>query len=463
MNIFKIIGVTIATILLTSCAARKNYERPQVADSKLFRSENISADSLSSAVVSWKDIFTDKVLQQHINKALTKNLDIRVALQNVASAQAYLKQSRNAFLPSISASGSYTRNTASLNVNPLQTERSYNNVWDITVNASWEADIWGKLNAQNKASYASYLATVSAHQAVQSEVIATLATAYYQLLMYDRQREILQETIKLRQAGLETTQALKDAGITTEVAVQQTQALLYNAQSQLITINNAVWALENSIAILLAENPQDIERTRLDEQQFPTDFKQGYPVSLLENRPDVKRAEYNLMNAFELTNVARTGFYPSLTLTARTGVTSTDIEQWFSVKSIFANFIAGLTQPIFNRRQVRTQYEVSKANKEIALLGFQKTILMAGKEVSDAMQNFASQEEFIQLKQKETEAYQKATDYSKELFNSGMASYLEVITSEVNRLNAELSLANAKFMRMQYGITLYKALGGGWR
>ncbi|MDO4781601.1 MAG: efflux transporter outer membrane subunit [Capnocytophaga felis] len=463
MNIFKIIGITITAIVITSCAARKNYERPQLVDSKLFRTENVSADSLSSAVVSWKDIFTDKLLQQYISKALTQNLDIRLALQNVASAQSYLKQSKSAFFPLVITSASYTRSTSSLNVNPLQVERSYNNVWDLTANASWEADIWGKLNAQNKASYASYLATVSAHQAVQSEVVATLATAYYQLLMYDKQREILQETIKLRKASLETTQALKGAGITTEVAVQQTQALLYNAQSQLITVNNAIWALENSIAVLLAENPQAIKRTKLEEQQFPTDFKQGYALSLLENRPDVKRAEYNLINAFELHNVARAGFYPSLTLTARAGVTSADIEQWFSVKSIFANFIAGLTQPIFNRRQIRTQYEVSGINKEIALLGFQKALLIAGKEVSDAMQNFTSQDEFIQIKQKEMESYQKATDYSKELFNSGMASYLEVITSEVNRLNAELSLANAQFMRMQYGIVLYKALGGGWR
>lgn len=463
MNIFKIIGIATTMVLLTSCAARKSYERPQVIDSKLFRSENISADSLSSAVVSWKNIFTDQVLQQHISKALTSNLDIRVAMQNVASAQAYLKQSKSAFLPSVSASGSYTHSTASLNANPLQRERTYNDLWDLTANASWEADIWGKLNAQAKASYASYLATTSAHQAVQSEVVATLATAYYQLLMYDKQYKILQETIKLREASLQTTQALKDAGITTEVAVQQTQALLYNAQSQLVTIKNAIWALENSIAVLLAESPQAIERTSLEEQQFPTDFKQGYAISLLENRPDVKRAEYNLINAFELTNVARAGFYPSFTLTARAGITSTDIEQWFSVKSIFANFIAGLTQPILNRRQVRTQYEVSEANRQIALLGFQKILLTAGKEVSDAMQNFTSQDAFIHLKQKEMEAYQKATDYSKELFNSGMASYLEVITAEVNRLNAELALANAQFMRMQYGISLYKALGGGWR
>ena len=166
-----------------------------------------------------------------------------------------------------------------------------------------------------------------------------------------------------------------------------------------------------------------------------------------------------MRNAFELTNVARAAFYPTLTLSARGGISSTELDTWFSAKSMFANFIAGLAQPILNRRQIRTQYEVQKAAQETALLNFKKAILSAGKEVSDAMRQFSSQEEFIQLKTKEMEAYQKA----KRLFDSGMVNYLEVITAEVNRLNAELSVANAQFTRMQYGITLYKALGGGWK
>lgn len=245
--------------------------------------------------------------------------------------------------------------------------------------------------------------------------------------------------------------------------MQQTEALLYNAQSQLIIVRNNIWALENTICVLLGEEPHFVERTSLENQQFPTNFKQGYAINLLENRPDVMRAEYNLMNAFELTNVARAGFYPSFRLTAQGGFSSLEFENWFSAQSIFANLVGSLTQPIFNQRQIRTQYETRKIAQEIALETFKKTILTAGKEVSDAMQNFSSQDVFISLKIKEVEAYRKATDYSKELFNSGMANYLEVITAEVNRLNAELNLANAQFTKMQYGITLYKALGGGWR
>lgn len=461
--IYKGFAAAFIALTLTACAGRKAYERPNVIDEKLFRADQVPADSLSSANVSWRNIFTDATLQGYINKALSNNLDVRVAMQNVASAQAYLKQSKAAFIPTLSVGANYTRSTSSINATGGMGERTYSNLWDITGTASWEADIWGKLSAQRRASYASYLATVEAQKAVQSEVVATLATAYYQLLMLDEQKKVLEQTIDFRQKSLETTKSLKEAGSTTEVATKQIEALVYNAQAQLVTIGNSIWALENTICVLLGEEPHAIERTTLAEQQFPTEFKQGYAAKLLQNRPDVARAELSLRNAFELTNVAHAAFYPTLTLSARGGISSTELDTWISAKSIFANFVAGLAQPILNRRQIRTQYEVQQIAQETALLNFKKAVLSAGKEVSDAMQNFSTQTEFIELKTKEMKAYQEATDYSKQLFDSGMVNYLEVITAEVNRLNAELSVANAQFTRMQYGITLYKALGGGWR
>ena len=183
--IYKGFAAAFVALTLTACAGRKTYERPNVVNEKLFRTDNIPTDSLSSANVSWRNIFTDATLQGHINKALSNNLDVRVAMQNVASAQAYLKQRKAAQLPTLSVGANYTRSTNSINAMGGMGERTYNNLWDITGAASWEADIWGKLSAQRRASYASYLATVEAQKAVQSEVVATLATAYYQLLMLE--------------------------------------------------------------------------------------------------------------------------------------------------------------------------------------------------------------------------------------------------------------------------------------
>ena len=256
--IYKGFAAAFIALTLTACAGRKAYERPNVVNEKLFRTDNIPTDSLSSANVSWRNIFTDATLQGHINKALSNNLDVRVAMQNVASAQAYLKQSKAAFIPTLSVGANYTRSTNSINAMGGMGERTYNSLWDLTGAASWETDIWGKLSAQRRASYASYLATVEAQKAVQSEVVATLATAYYQLLMLDEQKKVLEQTIDFRQKSLETTKSLKEAGSTTEVATKQIEALVYNAQAQLVTIGNSIWALENTICVLLGEEPHAI-------------------------------------------------------------------------------------------------------------------------------------------------------------------------------------------------------------
>jgi outer membrane protein TolC len=213
----------------------------------------------------------------------------------------------------------------------------------------------------------------------------------------------------------------------------------------------------------MGEPSHAIERTTIDAQKMPASFALGYPANLLQNRPDVKSAEYQLMNAFELTNAAKAEFYPTLRITGSGGISSVDIDHLFSTKSLLANVVAGLVQPILNKRQIRTKYEISLANKEIAYLNFRKSVLTAGKEVSDALNIYQSQDGFIDLKRKEMLAYKNSVAYSQELVNYGMANYLEVINASVNQLNAELNISNAEFSKLDAGIQLYKSLGGGWR
>ena len=446
---------------------REKYERPkEVVNENLFRTDLLPKDSASLGTVSWKEIFTDPVLQKHISTALENNLDVRVALQNIAAADSYLKQSKAAYLPTLSAGPNYTFQTQSLNSQSgqlLNNGRTYRNQFDVSANIGWEADIWGKLRSQEKAEFANYLGTVSAHQAVKSDLVASVASAYYQLLILDDQKRIINETINLRNKNLETTKALKDAGTLTEVAVQQSEALVFNAQSLLINIDVQISLLENTISLLMGESSHAIERNTIDAQKMPINLKLGYAANLLENRPDVKAAEYRLINAFELTNAAKANFYPTLRLTGSGGISSGDIDQLFSASSLFANIVAGLAQPILNKRQIKTQYEVSLAQKEIAYLNFRKSVLTAGKEVSDALMVYNSQDGFINLKRKEMEAYKNSVNYSQELVNYGMANYLEVINASVNQLNAELNISNAEYSKLDAGIELYRALGGGWR
>lgn len=452
--------------VLSSCMVRKEYERPQNAvDEKLYRTDMLPKDSMSIGNVSWKEIFTDPVLQKHIDRALENNLDVRIAVQNIISAEAYLKQAKAAYEPTVAVGPNYTFQTQSINTQFGQIigERRYVNQFDITASIGWEADIWGKLKSQQKAQLATYLGTLAAHKAVKSDLVASIASAYFQLLTFDDQKKIIQKTIKLREDNLETTKALKDAGVLTEVAVQQSQALVYNAKSLLIDIDTQISLLENTVSLLMGIPSQKIERTTLESQKIPNTLAVGFPVNLLSNRPDVMRAEFNLMNAFELTNVARAQFYPTLRLTGSGGVQSVDIDHLFSVNSLFANVVTGLAQPVLNRRQIKTNYEVSLANKETAYLNFRKTILNAGKEVSDAIKVFSVQDSFIDLKKKELQSYQKSVDFSQELVNYGMANYLEVLNASVNSLNAELNISNAEYNKMRAAVKLYQALGGGWK
>ena len=466
ITIHKIILIFFVSFLVVSCHTRQNYQRANdVVDEKLFRTDALPKDSLSMANLSWKEIFTDAVLQKHIAKALENNLDIRIALQNIASAEAYLKQSKAAYQPTISVGPDYSFNTSSLNTQfgQIVGERRYINQFDITANLGWELDLWGKLKGQEKAQYAAYLSSVAAHQNVKSNLVASIATAYYQLLAFDEQKKIFSNTIEIRKKNLETTKALKDAGIVSEVAVQQSEALVYNAEASLVTLDVQIQMLENTISLLMGEPSHEIERTSLSTQNFALNTNVGYPSALLANRPDVKQAEFNLINAFELTNAAKAQFYPSLRITGSTGVQSVDIDKLFSGNSVFTNVLVALAQPILNKRQIRTNYEVSLANQERAYLNFRKTILNAGNEVSDALKMYNAQDQFIAFKKKELSAYDKSVEFSQELVNYGMANYLEVLNANVNKLNAEINIANAQYSKLQAGVELYRALGGGWR
>lgn len=456
--------LTLATLF--SCNIRKEYERPkEITPENLFRTDMLPKDSSSMAALSWREIFTDPILQGYIEKGVQNNLDVRIAIQNYEAAEAYLKQSKAAYQPTVSIGPNYTFQTQSVNTQFGQIigERRYINQFDITATIGFEADIWGKLKAQEKAQIASVWGTIAAHKAVKNDLIAAIASSYFQLLTFDQQKKIISKTIVIRESNLETTKALKEAGILTEVAVQQSEALVYNAKASLIDIETQIQILENTMSLLMAEPSRVIERSTLEAQKIPSEIAVGYSASLLANRPDVMRAEFNLMNAFELTNAAKAQFYPTFKITGSGGVQSVDIDHLFSINSLFASVVGGLAQPLINKRQIRTNYDVSLANKEIAYLNFRKTVLTAGKEVSDAIRVFTVQDSFIDLKTKELNAYKNSVNFSQELVNYGMANYLEVLTANVNALNAELNISNAQYNKMKAVVDLYKALGGGWR
>ena len=456
---FGLVGVVILS--LQSCFVAKDYEQPEVIEEANYRTDEIDQDSLNMATVSWKDMFTDPILQDYISKGLENNINIRVAMQQINAAEAYVKQGKAGYLPTLGANATFTHQELSQN-SQFGSLFSSLDQYQLSADLSWEADIWGKIRSRKRAFDARYLQSIVAHQAVKTRLISDIASTYYQLLTLDEQIAITERTVETRANSLETTKALKEAGTLTEVGVQQTEAQLYTAKAILIDLKNEARLLENTLSILLGEAPMLIERSNLDEQEITTDLNIGVPVQLLRNRPDVIAAEYNLVNAFELTNVAKSNFYPSLTLSATGGLQALDKGDLFDPNSLFATVIGGLAQPILNGRAIRTEYEVSQAEQEQARLEFRRAILTASKEVSDAMYSYEAASEKIDVKQKEFHAYDLATDYSEELLNNGLANYLEVLTARQNALNSSLDLANAKYNQLKSIVDLYEALGGGW-
>ncbi len=462
-RIYTILFTCALPFLLVSCFAAKEYEKPQVVEEANYRTDQIPTDSLTMATISWREIFEDDVLQGHIETALQNNIDIRVAIQQIAAAEAYLKQGEAGYFPTLGVNAQWTHQENSENSQLGSFLSSSSDQYQLAANLSWEADIWGKIRSQKRAFGASYLQSVAAHKAVKTRLIANVASTYYQLLALDEQIEVTQETITNRENSLETTQALKEAGNVTEVGVQQTEAQLYTAKAILVDLQKQTRLLENSLSILLGEAPMFIPRTELEEQKIMTDLNTGVPAQLLSNRPDVMAAEYAYRNAFEMTNVARSNFYPSLTVSASGGFQSLELDNLLNANSLFANIVSGITQPIFNKRQIRTQFEVAQAQQEQARLRFRESILQASKEVSDAMYSYKAAAEKIDLKEKEYKAYKNATDYSEELLNNGLANYLEVLTARENALNSELGVIDAKYNRLNSMVDLYRALGGGWQ
>ncbi|UGU17611.1 efflux transporter outer membrane subunit [Sinomicrobium kalidii] len=463
-RIFKITAIAGFAFLVQSCFVAKNYERPELEEAEgTFRTDELPQDSLSMADISWEELFTDPYLQDYIRKGLENNLDIRMAIQQIVSAEAYMKQGKAGYFPTLSAGADVTHQELSKNSQFGSIFSGSIDQYQLTADLSWEADIWGKIRSNRRAYQASYLQTVAAHQAVKTELIASIASSYYQLLALDQQLQITEATIANRESSLETTKALKEAGNVTEVGVKQTEAQLYTAQALLVDLKANIKIMENTLSILLGETPHTIERGSLEDQHIDTELKVGVPAQLLQNRPDVVAAEYGLVNAFELTNVARSNFYPSLTLTATGGFQSLEFDKWIDSSSLFATLVGGLTQPIFNQRKIRSEYEASQAQQETSMLEFKQTLLNASKEVSDALYTYQAETEKIDIRKKELDAYTLATEYSEELLNNGMINYLEVLTAKEQALNSELNYINSKYERLNAIITLYKALGGGWK
>lgn len=467
-KIYKVVAVVVLGTVMQSCFVAKNYDRPELKTENLYRTEVVSTDTTSLANVSWDKVFTDPTLQGYIKTGLQNNLDIRIAMQNIVAAEATMKQGKAGYLPTFSVGADWTHQELSKNSQLgalFSSGGGKTNVdqYQLTGTLGWEADIWGKIRSNKRAANASYLQSIAANQAVKTQLISSIASTYYQLLAVDAQIKLAEETLINRNESIEVIVALKDAGNVNEVGVKQTEAQKYATEIIIADLKQSVIVLENTMSVLLGQAPGKIERSTLEAQVMQPEITLGVPATLLRNRPDVISAEYNLISLFEQTNVAKSNFYPTLRLTATGGLQTVDIKEWFSANSLFANIVTGLTQPLLNGRQIRTRYEIAKAQQQQAYLQFEQALLTAGQEVSNALAQYNNETAKLEIRGKQVDALKKAADYSDELLTYGLVNYLEVLTAKDNALNTELNLIDNKYRQYNAIIELYRALGGGWQ
>ena len=440
--------ILLTVVMMSSCSLYKEYERPEInfVDS-LYNRIPTADDYESIASLTWRELFADTLLHNLIELGLKNNTDLEIARIKIDQAAGALKSSKLSFFPDVSFS-------AQVGVN--QNGMSYS----LSPTASWEVDIFGRKHNTKEGAKAALASAEAYQQAVQTQLIATIADAYYTLLMLDEQLDISKRTLNTWEENIRTLSALKRAGKTNEAAVLQAKANKVNVEASILTLEKQIIEQENSLSALLGLVPQEFERNELSEQIFPDTLLMGLPLSSLVNRPDVRQAEYKLVEAFYATNVARSYFYPSITLSGSVGWSGSDGVVINPGEWIF-NAVGSLLQPIFNQGKIKAKVMISETQRQEALLNFKQTLLDAGTEANNALISWQTARKRLDSDKLQIVYLKGAVMNTQLLMKNGQADYLEVLTAQKNLLQAELTETNDKYLEIQSVITLYHALGGG--
>jgi len=451
-----VLYLLILTSIVASCKIMRLGKFPELkADNKLYRDLNIT-DSASFSSVPWHELYTDTCLQAIIEKTLSNNPDMDVAIARVKKAEAALRQSKAQFFPSLSAGINATRQSS---VGGIGVPEYY----QVFGSTSWEADIWGKYRSAKRASLASLMASEAFKRAVTTDLIASVATNYYNLLALDAQLQITRETLKKRISNAETMKALRDNDLITSADLVLSEANRYAAEIIIPDLEQRIYETENALSLLMGKEPGPISRTSLEKQNISEDLRAGVPAQLLANRPDVLEAEYRLKYYYETAKSARSNFYPALTISAQSGLTETSMNALFNKPVFFWTIFGGLVQPIFNIGLNRQRLLSATADFEESQASFRKILLNAGSEVVNAMHSYETATNKISIREKQIGYLEQAVDYTTELLKyTSNTSYIDVLTSEVNLLSAQLNGVNDKLDQLQSIVTLYQSLGGGW-
>jgi len=470
MTKFKnIIAFILLLVVFAACNITKDTAKPTAPLPTTFRNA-VTEDTASIADIQWRKFFTDATLQKLISSAIAKNYDMQLAVKNIEAAELLFKQTKWAYLPSAALQVTATSNRPSDNsLNGLSAKNflGTTHVEDYSANIalSWEADIWGKIKNQRAGALAAYLQTEEARKAVQTNIVAAVSQGYYNLLMLDAQLAIAQRNILLNDSTLRIIRLQFNAGQVTSLAIQQAEAQQLTAAALVPQIEKDITLQENALSILAGELPGKIQRNiALNQVKFSDSLSAGVPAELVSRRPDVRSYELALARANAQVGITKANMYPTVSITAGGGLNAFRASNWFNVPaSLFGVVAGGIVQPLFQKKQLTTAYEVAKVEREKTVIEFRQSVLNAVGEVSDALVKIEklNQEQGIIVNRVST--LQKAISNANMLFGSGLANYLEVITAQSNALQSELELAAITREQLSAKVELYRALGGGWK
>lgn len=453
----------------SGCKVSQDYQRPSLTLPEQF-SASPQTDTTSIAELPWNGFFTDTTLLGLIKEGIAHNYELQIALKHIEAERAEVKQAKLLGLPGLDlqVSGQSSRpSDNSLNALSTGSLLHANHIEDYNAYASlsWELDAWGKIRRQKEATMAAYLGSFEAARAVQTRLVSDIAMGYYNLLMLDEQLRIASRNLALSDSTVEVTRLEQQAGQVTLLAVQQAESQREATAVIIPRLEMDRSLQENALRILTGRLPGEVKRASLlSGMDIPDTLSTGVPARMVSRRPDVRVSELDLVSANAEVGVARAEMYPSLNITASGGVNSFKASNWFNMPASLFGLVAGtIAQPVFQRRRLKTQWEVAKVNREQDVMVFRQSVLNAVGEVSDALVRIRQLKKIQEATATRVDTLQQAVSNARLLFTSGMANYLEVITAQQNALQSELDLADVKRQRLDAVVTLYRSLGGGWK
>lgn len=471
----KFVLVALAFVMLYSCGIPKvTTKENEVALPEQFTTSS-TQDTMSSAQIKWKDYFDDKNLLVLIEETLNNNKELQIVLQKVAMAQNEIQARKGEYLPNVGLGvsgdvdkvGEFTRNGAvEQNLAIKEGKEFPDPLTNIAagVYSTWEVDIWKKLRNAKKVAYLEYLATQEGKNLLMTNLIAEVADSYYELLALDSQLANLEKNIAIQKNALEIVKLLKESARTTSLAVKRFEAEVQKNQSELYNIQQEIIETENKINFLVGRLPQPIKR---DASQFletePTFVRLGIPSQLLENRPDVRKAQFELEAAKLNIKVAKANFYPSLGIKAGLGFEAFNPEFLLESPASLLYRVSGeIIAPLVNRNAIKAYYKNANAKQIQAAYEYEQTILNAYIEVLNLVSKIDNLENNYDLKNQQVASLDESVEISNLLFQSARADYMEVLLTQRDVLEAKMALIDTRKKQLTTMVQLYRALGGGW-